>query len=74
MYTFIKIYLWGGVDGEFQLGFLSVIDGETFHEEGGESGSGTTTEGVEDQETLKTGTLVGKLSDSVQNKVDNFLS
>jgi len=56
--------LWGGVDGEFQLGFLSVIDGETFHEEGGESGSGTTTEGVEDQETLKTGTLIGKFSDS----------
>jgi len=66
--------LWGGVDGEFQLGFLSVIDGETFHEEGGESGSGTTTEGVEDQETLKTGTLIGKLSDSVKDKIDDFFT
>jgi len=66
--------LWGGVDGEFQLGFLSVIDGETFHKEGGESGSGTTTEGVENQETLKTGTLIGKLSDSVEDKVDDFFT
>merc|ERR1712157_11718 len=66
--------LWGGVDGELQLGFLSVIDGETFHKEGSESGSGTTTEGVEDKETLKTGTLIGKLSDSVKDKIDDFLT
>ena len=44
--------LWGWVDGEFKFGFLSVVDGKTFHEEGGESGSGTTTERVEDKETL----------------------
>jgi len=25
--------LWGWVDGEFELGFLSVVDGETFHKE-----------------------------------------
>ena len=46
--------LWGGVDGELQLGLLAVVNGETLHQEGGESGSGTTTEGVEDQETLET--------------------
>merc|ERR1712072_1269133 len=66
--------LWCWVDGEFQLGFLSVIDGETFHKEGGESGSGTSTEGVEDKETLKTGTLIGKLSDSVKDKIDDFFT
>merc|ERR550534_3268431 len=66
--------LWCWVDSELQLGFLSVIDGETFHKEGGESGSGTTTEGVEDKETLETGTLIGKLSDSVEDKVDDFFT
>ena len=25
---------WGGVDGEFELGFLAVVCGETFEEEG----------------------------------------
>jgi len=67
-------HLWCWVDREFQFGFLSVINGETLHKEGGESGSGTTTEGVEDKETLKTGTLIGKLSDSVKDKIDDFLT
>ena len=29
---------------------------------------------MEDQETLKTGTLISQLPDSVKNKVDNFLT
>ena len=29
---------------------------------------------MEDQETLKTGTLISQLPDSVENKVDNFLT
>lgn len=29
--------LWSWVDGEFQFGFLSVVDGEAFHKERGES-------------------------------------
>ena len=45
--------LWGGVDGELQLGLLAVVNRETLHQEGGETGAGTTTEGVEDKETLK---------------------
>ena len=68
------IYLWCWVDGEFQLGFLAVIDGETFHKEGGETGSSTSTEGVEDKETLETGTLICKFSDSVKDKIDDFFT
>ena len=45
--------LWCWVDSELQFGFLTVINGKTFHQEGSETGTGTTTEGVEDQETLK---------------------
>merc|ERR1712150_456872 len=41
---------------------------------GGKSGSSTSTERVEDKETLKTGTLISQFSDSVQNKINDFLS
>ena len=45
--------LWCWVDSKLQFGFLTVINGKTFHQEGSETRTGTTTEGVEDQETLK---------------------
>ena len=74
-YVFKTIsHLRGGVDGELQLGFLSVVDGETLHEEGGESGAGATTEGVEDEESLETCALVGQFPDSVQDEVDDLLT
>jgi len=66
--------LWGWVDGETELGLLTVIDGESLKEERTETGSGTTTDGVENEETLKTGTLVSKLSDSVETEIDDFFT
>jgi len=64
----------GGVDGEFQFGLLAIVDRETFQRESTETGTSTTTEGVEDQETLETGTVVGQFSDTVQNQVDDFFT
>merc|ERR1711990_1004275 len=66
--------LWGWVDGETKLGLLSVVDGKSLEEEGTKTGSGTTTDGVEDEESLETSALVGELSDSVKAEVDNFLT
>ena len=66
--------LWGWVDGESELGFLSVIDGESLEEEGSESRSGTSTDGVEDEESLETCALISELSDSVEAKVNDFLT
>ena len=66
--------LWGWVDGESELGLLSVIDGKSLEEERSETRSGTTTDGVEDEEALETSALIGELSDSVEAEVDNFLS
>ena len=66
--------LWGWVDGESELGLLSVIDGKSLEEERSETGSGTTTDGVEYEEALETSALIGELSDSVEAEVDNFLS
>jgi len=66
--------LWGWVDGETELGLLTVIDGESLEEEGTETGSGTTTDGVEDEETLETSTLVSEFSDSVEAEIDDFFT
>ena len=66
--------LWGWVDGETQLGLLAVIDRKSFEEEGSESGTGTTTDGGVNEETLETSTVVSQLSDSVKAKIDDFSS
>ena len=66
--------LWGWVDGESELGFLTVIDGKSLEEERSESRSGTSTDGVENEETLETSALIGKLSDSIKAEINNLLT
>jgi len=66
--------LWGWVDGETELGFLTIINGKSLEEEGSKSRSGTTTDGVENEETLETCALIGKLSDSVEAEIDDFFT
>ena len=62
------------VDGELQLGFLSIVHREPLHEQRGESRSSATTKGVEEKEALKSSALVCQLTDSVQDQVDDFLA
>ena len=64
----------GGVDGESELGLLAVIDGESLEEEGSETGAGTATNSVEDEESLETSALIGQLSDSVEAEINDFLT
>ncbi|KAF1771605.1 hypothetical protein GCK72_003432 [Caenorhabditis remanei] len=66
--------LWSWVDGELQLGLLSVVDGKTLHKKRGESGSGTSSERVEDEESLKSTAVISQTTDSVKNGVDELLS
>ena len=66
--------LWGWVDGETELGLLTVIDGESLEEERSETGSGTSTDSVEDEETLETSALIGKLSDSIEAEIDDLFT
>jgi len=63
-----------GVNGEAQFGFFAVVDGQSFQEEGSQTRSGSTTDGVEDQEALEPGAVVGQFSDSVQAEVDDFFT
>jgi len=66
--------LWGWVDGETKLGFLSVIDGKSLEKERSESGSGTSSNGVEDKESLESSALIRELSDSVEAEINDFLT
>jgi len=66
--------LGGRVDGEAELGFLAVIDGESFEQEGAETGTSSTANGVENEETLETSALVGELSDSVEAEINDLLT
>ena len=63
-----------GVDGVAELGLLAVVDGEALEEEGAEAGAGATTDGVEDEEALEAGAVVGELADAVEAEVDDFLA
>ena len=61
-------HLRSGVDA-----FL-IVHGQPLHEQGGEAGASASSEGVEDEEALKTSALVSKFPDAVQDKVHNLLS
>jgi hypothetical protein len=67
-------HLGSRVHGELELGLFAVVYGETLHEEGGETRTRTTTEGVEEEKALETGTLVRELAGPVENEVDNLLT
>jgi len=47
-----------GVDGKFQLGFLSIVNRQTLHKQRCESRTSTSTKGMEDEKTLQTGALI----------------
>jgi hypothetical protein len=61
-------------DSERKLGLSTVVNGKSLKKERTKSRSTSTTGRVEDKETLQTGTVVGQLSDSVKDKVNNFLT
>lgn len=63
-----------GVDGEFELGFLSVVHRETLHEQRREARSSSASKRVEDKETLESSALIGQFSNSIQNQINDFFS
>lgn len=62
------------VNGEIELGFLAVVNGQALHKQRGEARAGTTAKRVENQETLKTSALIGQLADAIEHDVDDFLA
>lgn len=66
--------LWGWVDGEPKLGFLSIINGKPLKQQGSQTRSSTTTHSMENEKTLKPCAVVGKLSNPIQAQIHDFLA
>jgi hypothetical protein len=62
------------VHAELQLALLAVVNRKTLHEKSTESGTSSTTERVEDEETLKTGAVVCNTADLVKDGVNQLLA
>eukprot|EP00962_Isochrysis_galbana_P028381 scaffold8972_cov118-Isochrysis_galbana.AAC.3 len=62
------------VDGERHLGLAAVVDRQALQEEGAEAGAGAAADGVESEEALQSGAVVGQLADAVEHQVDNLLA
>ena len=73
-FKFSEFYLRSRVDSELKFALLSVVYTQSLEKKGGKSRSGTSAEGVEDKESLKSGTLVSQFPDSVQTEIDYLFS
>jgi hypothetical protein len=62
------------VNTELELALLAVVDGQTLHQQGTETGTCSSTEGVEDEETLQTRAVVSDAADLVEDLVNELLS
>ena len=64
------------VNGELELALLAVLGSQTLQDEGTKTGAGTTTEGVEDEETLQRVAVVCTMASGsacqVPNRVDHL--
>ena len=63
-----------GVYGELELGLLAIVCRETLEDEGTETGTSSTTEGVEDEEALKAIAVIREAADLIHHNVDLLLS
>jgi len=59
--------LWGRGDSEGKLRLSTIVNGKSLKKKRTKSRSTSTTGGMEDKETLKTGTVISQLSDSVKD-------
>lgn len=62
------------IDAELQLDFLAEINRQALHEQGTESRSSSATKGVENEETLKTGAVIGDVANLVKNLINQLLA
>ena len=62
------------VDREAELGLLAVVDREALEQQRAEAGARAAADGVEDEEALQAGAVVGELADAVEREVDDLLA
>merc|ERR1719153_2167665 len=67
-------HLWCRIDAELQLGLLTIIHGKSFHQQRSKTRPSSTTETVEDEESLEPGAVIRQFPDSVQHQVYDLLA
>mmetsp|Transcript_18966 Transcript_18966/g.24414 ORF Transcript_18966/g.24414 Transcript_18966/m.24414 type:complete len:296 (+) Transcript_18966:410-1297(+) len=63
-----------GANGKTKLGFASVIHAQTFQKETTKTRSSTTPRGMKDQKALQSGALIGQLTDTIHDLVNQLLT
>jgi hypothetical protein len=66
--------LGGGVDAELELGLFAVVRGELLEKESTQTGTSSSTEGMEDKEALEARTVVSKTANLVHDGVNELLA
>ncbi|XLU95128.1 hypothetical protein S245_009480, partial [Arachis hypogaea] len=61
-------------NGEVELGLLAVIDGDALKEEGTKIGASIATDGVENEEALEVGAVVGELANMIKAEVADLFA
>ena len=67
-------HLGGWIDGELQLRPLAIVHREALHQQGSEPRSSSSSERVEDQESLESSAGLRELPNSVKNQVHDLLA
>jgi hypothetical protein len=62
------------IHAKLQFGLLAVVGGEVFQQESTEPRTGSASEGVEDEESLKSGAVIGQTTKLLHDGVDELLS
>ena len=62
------------IHAKLQFRLLAIVRGETFHQQGTKPGTSSTSEGAENEETLKSGTIIRQPANRLHNGVDELLS
>jgi hypothetical protein len=60
--------------GEGQLALATIVHGQALQQQRSETGSCSTTSGMEDHEALETSAVISQLADAVQHEVDDLLA
>ena len=63
-----------GVDGELELGLLAIVSGESLEDQCTETGTSSTTEGVENEEALETTAVICEAANPIHHIVDLLLA
>jgi len=61
---------WCGIHAELQFGLLAIVGRKTLQNESAETGSSSTTKGMEHEETLQTSAIIGQAADLVHDNIN----